>query len=111
MNIAARATCAPGRGSRQGSACSAVRDGDVHQLVPGGVELDLVDPVAVAVVGAQDGRVLVRLPAPLERLAARDLAERAGAVVGPAGALALERLDQRPVLLEEVVAARAAAAG
>ena len=60
MNFAARATWAPGRGSRQGSACSSWPS-EAHQLVPGGVELDLVDAVAVAVVGAQHRRVLVGL--------------------------------------------------
>ena len=75
MNSAARATCAPGRGSVQGSECSPCATATSHQLVLGGVELDLVDAVAVAVVGAQHGRVLVRLPAPLERLAAGDLAD------------------------------------
>ena len=54
---AARATCAPGRGSRQGSACSSCCDGRAHELVPGGMELDLVDAVAEAVVRAQHRRV------------------------------------------------------
>ncbi len=53
MNSAARATWAPGRGSRQGSACRPCADAEPHQLVPGGVELHLVDAVAVAIVGAQ----------------------------------------------------------
>ena len=73
----------------------AVRDRDLQQPVVGGVVLDLVDAVPVAVVGAQDGRVLVRVPAPFDGLAAGDLTERAGAVHNPAGALAVERLHQR----------------
>jgi hypothetical protein len=68
------------------------------------VELDLVDPVPVAVVRAQDGRVLVGEPPPLERLAAGELAERGRALLRPAAALAPQRLDERAVLLEEVVA-------
>ena len=88
---------------RPGQRVQSVRDGDVHQLVPGGVELHLVDAVAVAVVGAQLGRVLVRLPAPLDRLAAGDLAHRADLRLGPAATLAVQRLDQRAVLLEDVV--------
>ena len=80
MNIAARATWAPGRGSVHGKRVQPVRDRHLEQLVPRRVELDLVDPVPVAVVGPQHRRVLVRLPAPLERLAAGDLAERAGAL-------------------------------
>ena len=67
---------APGRGVQ------AVADADPHQLVPGGVELDLVDAVAVAVVGAQLGRVLVGLDAPADRLPrAADRAELAA--LGP----------------------------
>jgi hypothetical protein len=41
-----------------------------HQLVPVRMELDLVDPVAVAVVRPESGRVLVGDPAPLLRLLA-----------------------------------------
>ena len=102
MNIAARATWAPGRGSRQGERVQAVADADPHQLVPGGVELDLVDAVAEAVVGAQLGRVLVRLEAPSgSRLGAPQIApSSAGLVLGPVGALAPQRLGQRPVGLE-----------
>ena len=40
------------------------------------MELDLVDSLAVAVVRQELGRVLVREPAPLERLAAEHLPER-----------------------------------
>ena len=39
-------------------------DAHLHQLVPGGVELDLVDAVSVAVERAQHGLVLVGQPAP-----------------------------------------------
>lgn len=38
---------------------------DGHQLVPGRVELDLVDPVSVSVMAAQDRGVLIRQPPPL----------------------------------------------
>ena len=87
-----------------GQRVQAVADPDPHQLVPGAVELDLVDAVAVAVVGAQLGLVLVRLEAPADRLArAADRAQLAGAVLGPLGALAAQRLDQRPVGVEGVV--------
>lgn len=55
---------AVGRGPPR-DAGQAVLDRGAHQLVPGRVELHLVDPVAVAVVGAQPGRVLVRQPPPL----------------------------------------------
>ena len=89
---------APGRGVQ------AVADADPHQLVPGGVELDLVDAVAVAVVGAQLGLVLVGLGAPADRLPrAADRAQLARFALGPLGALAPQRLDQRPVGVEGVV--------
>ena len=58
-------------------------DRDVHQGVPGRVEVDLVDPVAEPVVGAQDGRVRVRLDAPaLGLLGAGPAAEGGQAVDG-----------------------------
>ena len=44
--------------------------------VPGRVELDLVDPLAVAVVRQELRRVLVREAPPLQWLAAENLAER-----------------------------------
>src|SRR3954468_5584530 len=64
-----------------------------HQLVVGRVELDLVDAVAVAVVGLQARRVLVGEPAPLLDLGgAPDAADLAAALLGPARALAVQRL-------------------
>ena len=45
----------PGCGSRHGEACRPSAIPTLHQLVPGGVELDLVDPVAEPVVGASSG--------------------------------------------------------
>ena len=70
---------------------------EAHQVVVGGVELDLV-------VAAQLRRVLVREPPPLERLAGQRAAE-CGATLGRRrAAFALERLDERPVLGEEIVA-------
>ena len=79
-------------------------DRHAQQLVPGGVELDLVDAVAVAVVGAELRRVLVGEGAEaLGALAAGQRADRGDPLLGPVGALAAHRLDQRPVGLEEVV--------
>ncbi len=78
MYRAARAAWAAGSLLRPRQRVHLVLDAHLHQLVPGGVELDLVDPVAVAVVGAQDRLVLVREPAPLLlRLAADEAAELA----------------------------------
>ncbi len=75
----------------------------LHQLMPGGVKLDLVDAVAVAVVGAQHRLVLVGQPAPLLLgLAADELAELRGPLEHPLGALALGGLDQRAVAGEDV---------
>ncbi len=82
----------------------AVTHAERHQSVPGGVELDLVKPLAVAVVATQDGWVDVREPAPLERVAAELDAERRGALLPGGTALAPQRLYERPVLREEVVA-------
>ena len=79
-------------------------DAEAHQLVPGGVELDLVDPVAVAIVGAELRRVLVRLPAQLDHVGASgDLAGLGDPLLGPAGALPAHGLGHHPVRLEDVV--------
>ena len=103
MNSAARTTCAPGCGLAPGQAVDLALDRAAQQPVPGRVELDLVDPVAVAVVGAQDRLVALGAPAVLARLdAPGDRAGLAGAVDAPAAALALERLLQRQVDLEQV---------
>ena len=75
-----------------------------HERVPRGVELDLVAAVAEAIVGVQHGRVLVGLDAPAHRLAAPERARGAQALARPSAALALERLLQRGVVLEQVAA-------
>ena len=72
--------------------------------VPRRVELDLVDAVAVAVVRAQARLVALGALGVLDRLdAARQLARVAQPVDAPAAALALERLAQRQVGIEDVV--------
>ena len=101
---AARTTWAPGPGSRQGSAWTPRSTPSAHQPVPGGMELDLVDALAETVVRAQDRRVFVRSRAPRQRLAAELRAERDHPRLAPAAALAAQRLGQRAVLREEVVA-------
>ncbi len=75
-----------------------------QERVPGRVELDLVDPLAVAVVRPQDGRMLVREPAPLERLAAERRPEGGDVSLPRRTALPAQRLDEHRVLLVEVVA-------
>jgi hypothetical protein len=80
-----------------------VLDAETEELVPGGVELDLVDPLAEAVVRAEDRRVLVREPSQLERAPAAEPPEGGAALLGRRIALASKRLHERPVLREQVV--------
>src|SRR3954464_9007807 len=75
-----------------------------HQLMPGGVELDLVDAMAIAVMRAQDGRVRVGRNAPLQRLGAAGPAAEVGQtlLVG-GGAVPAYTLDERGIGGEHVV--------
>jgi len=74
-----------------------------HDPVPGRIELDLVDAVAVAVVRAQLGRLLVRARAERQGLgASAQRGEGADPLCCPAGALTLEPLAQRRIDGEEV---------
>ena len=85
----ARAVVCPRRGVQ------AVADRDRHQLVVRRVVLDLVDAVAVAVVGAQDRLVAVGELAPALRLpAAGERPEFGDLVEAPLAALADQRLGQ-----------------
>src|SRR5205823_3433135 len=94
----ARARVAPGE------RVQLVGDGETQERMPGGVELDLVDAVAVAVVGTEDRRIGVRLHAPAERLAPRQLTEPPEALFRPGGALPADALRQGAVGGEQVVA-------
>src|SRR5207245_9150618 len=77
----------------------------LHQLVPRGMKLDLVDAVAEPVVSAEPRRVGVGLEAPVDRLLrAGQPSELVHEVVRPRGALTLERFAQRCIGLDEVVA-------
>ena len=88
-----------------GRSVEPVLERGAQQLVVGGMELDLVDAVAEAVVRAQHRRVDVRQPPPLDRLlAARQAPEVGQAVEGPRRALASRRVDQRRIGGEDVVA-------
>ena len=69
----------PAGRSAHGRAGQALADRDLHQLVPGRVELDLVDAVAVPVVGEQARLVPVGLVGPALRLGACRPAGPAGA--------------------------------
>src|SRR3954464_14282153 len=115
MYIAARATWAPAPAARPrdvravavarpGQRVHALLGGQRHELVVGGVELDLVDAVAVAVEDLQPRRALLGQAAPLPGRAGAPGAAGLGAALAPgAAALALERLDERDVGREQVV--------
>src|SRR5712692_6606965 len=84
---------------RQG--VQAVADRDLHESVPRGVKLDLVDPVAEPVVGAKLRRVRIGLEAPVDRLLrAGEAPQVVHYVVRPASAFPLERFAQRGVRFE-----------
>src|SRR5258708_29742034 len=81
-----------------------VADGPLGQPVPGGMELDLVDPVAETIVRPQHRRMGVGLEAPVDRLLrARETPQLADHVGGPRRAFPLEGFAKRRVGLEEVV--------
>ena len=68
------------------------------------MELRDVDPVAVAIVGAELRRVLVRQAAELDHVAAAgDLTDLGDPIDGPVGALAPDGLPHDAVGLEDVV--------
>src|SRR5439155_991102 len=82
----------------------AVTDRDLHELMPGWMELHLIDAVAEAVVRVQLRRILIGLEAPADRLLGPGQVPEIGdQVLRPRGALSLHRLAQRPVGFEEVV--------
>ncbi len=63
-----------------------VAHGEAHQFMPGGMERDLVDAPAPAVMGAQFRQVAVGLPRQiLNRLRADMAADRARLLAEPAG--------------------------
>lgn len=97
-HVCSRLGVGPGVGVHAGA------NSDSHQLVPGGVELDLVDALPEAVEGPERGRVLVGQAPELDRLASAEPAERGALVRAGCAALAQERLHERAGLREEVVA-------
>ena len=81
------------------SGVDAVAHRDIHQLVIGRVVLDLVDPVAVAVIRVQHRRVDVGQPAPLQRLrTSAEPTQFAHLGARPAGAFASQTVLQRRVV-------------
>ena len=100
---AARATCAPGRGSAHGRAWICRADRPVEQPVPARVQLDLVDPLPEAIVGQQPRLVAFRPARMRLRLGGGgDDAGLANTVQRPAGAFALEPFAERGVAGQEV---------
>jgi hypothetical protein len=93
----------PWSGLAPGERVALLGDGELEELVPRRVELHFVDPVPEAVVRAEDRRIGVRLSAPDDRLAAGQGPEAVRSRLRPATSLAPERLDEGPVLPEEVV--------
>ncbi len=78
-------------------------DRAAQQPVPRRVQLDLVDPVAEPIVGTEERLVALRAARVLACLgAAGHPARLPGAVDAPAAALALERLTQWQIDLEQV---------
>ena len=67
------------------------------------MELDVIDPVAVSVVGPKDRRVAIGLHAEPERPPSNRPAEVGEAFQSPRPALALDRLSEDDVLIEQVV--------
>ena len=78
-------------------------DRPAQQPVPRGIELDLIDPVAVPIVGEQDRDVALGPPPMLEPLdAAGHRAGLARPVEPPAATLARQTLAQSEIDLEQV---------
>ncbi len=89
-------------GGHPGSSLQAARDRYLHQPVPRGVEVDLVDAMAEPVVGTQDGREGIGLGAPaLRLLGAGQPPELLDARVG--SAVPAEALHQSVVAAVEVL--------
>ncbi len=80
----------------------AQRDG--HERVPGRIEVDFVEPMAVTVEGAQGRRVFVGVETELHgfRLAERG-AECAQPIFRPARPLARDRLTQHGIAAEKII--------
>src|ERR1700722_19236020 len=94
-----------GRGLRTGprQRVQFVLDAHLHQLMPGGMKLDLIDAMPVAVVGLQHRLVLIgQAPPQLLWLAADELPQARRPGQYPSGSLALSGLHQRGVAGEHV---------
>src|SRR5581483_2041421 len=84
-------------------ACDLSLDRALQQYVPGGIELDLVDAVAVAIVRLAGRQISLGPAAVLERLDTARLAAGLARELGaPATPFALERLLEGAIDLEQV---------
>ena len=103
MNSAAADDVGAGLGLAPGQAVDAARHRALEQPVPRRIELDGVDPIAVAVVGGQPWLVALGAAGVLTGLhAAGHRTGLTGPVGAPAPAFAFERLMQRHVQREQV---------
>ena len=94
-----------GLGRFPGQRMESVTDRQVEELVPGRMELDLVDPVAVSVVSSKFGGVAIGEEAPLVHLrGCHPSPEFSDRVHGPAAAVPLEGVDQGRFRSRNVVA-------
>jgi len=89
---------------RPGQAGQAVFDGEAHQLVPGGMELDFVDAMSETIVRAQRRRILVGLKSPADGFfAAASAPEILELCASPWCAFAAEGVGQHAVRREQIV--------
>ena len=88
---------APGQGVEP------VVDGNIHQLVPSGVEIDDIDTVTKAIVRAQERRVVVGRLTELDCRTTGDGTDSFSAFACPASSLALQGIDEIVVFRENVV--------
>src|SRR5579859_2613065 len=79
-------------------------DRGAHQVMPRGMEGDFIDALPGPVKGMQHGRYRVGIEAPLDRLfAACHPSKRGSLLHHPPGPFALHALNQRGVLLKNVI--------
>ena len=81
-------------GMPPGEVRHAVFNAQLHQPVIGGMELDLVDALAITIEGLQARPILIGLPAQLHHFAADQHAIRGDRRLGPGTAVAGQRLAQ-----------------
>lgn len=63
-----------GPGIDPGEIVNAILDAQAHQIMPGGVKLDLITPIAVTIVSMEHGRIFIGEDAPTHRLGSSEFA-------------------------------------